>query len=338
MLLRELGWNRYFSQQFKKYKEQNYLPARIISEQKKSYLLFCQKGQLKASARGIFWHDHNEFREKPVVGDWVAVELLSDKNSATIKTILTRKNQISRKSAGTRKKLIAKDAIEQIIAANIDLVFIVVGLDRDYNLRRIERYLTLAQKSGAKAVVILNKSDLCKDAGKKVNEVQKIAPNIPVLSMIALKKSDMKKIDPFIKVGKTAVLIGSSGVGKSTIINQMLGFSRQKITGINPQIGKGKHTTSRRELIILPNKGLIIDNPGMREIQLWAEKDDLVDVFSDIENYAVDCRFRNCFHENEPGCAVKQALEQGKIDRERFNNYQKLKKELMLLSRKKKGY
>jgi ribosome biogenesis GTPase len=328
MDLKSIGWNKYFSDHFKKYKNEKLYPARIISEQKKSYILFSKEGELKSSARGILWHQNGIKTNTPIVGDWVAIRPLSEKKTANIIHILPRKSSFSRKSSGGRKRYSGGKNTEQVIVANIDFGIITIGLDRDYSLRRIERYLALVQGSGASPLIILNKADICKDSQKRKKEVRRIAAGIPVITMIALQEDSVETLYTYIKKGKTAALLGSSGVGKSTIINQLLGYQRQKVKEISGYAKKGQHTTSRRELIILPNGGLMIDNPGMREVQLWADEGDLSDIFSDIEELAQNCRFRDCQHSAEPGCAVKVSIDNGVIDKNRLNNYKKMKSEI----------
>ena len=336
MNLKNIGWNNFFSDNFKKYKSEGLIPARIISEQKKSYILFSKEGELKSSARGILWHKKGSNSETPVVGDWVAVQPLSEINTANIIHILPRISNFSRKASGGRKRYSGGETIEQVIVANIDIGMITIGLDRDYSLRRIERYLALVQRSGAAPLIILNKMDLCKDYRKRKKEVNQIAKGIPIITMIALKKGEVEILYKYLKKGKTAALFGSSGVGKSTIINQLLGYERQKVKEISVSVGKGQHTTSQREIIILPNGGLMIDNPGMRELQLWADEDDLFDIFTDVESLARNCRFRNCQHNTEPGCAVLASVEKGMIDKNRLANYKKMKSEITNLAEKQK--
>jgi ribosome biogenesis GTPase len=332
MNLQSIGWNNYFREHFKKYKSTGLIPARVISEQKKSYILLSSKGELTASARGILWHQKKSNPETPVVGDWVSVEVQQEKNSATICHILPRKSRFSRKAAGGRKRTSGGKPIEQIIVANVDLGIITIGLDRDFSLRRIERYLALVQGSGSKPLIVLNKTDLCKEQRKRKKETMDVAHDVPVITMNALKKRQVGVLNKYIKKGKTAALLGSSGVGKSTIINQLLGYERQKVSELSESVGKGQHTTSKRELIILPNGGLVVDNPGMREVQLWAVEDELQSIFNDIEQLAQNCRFRNCQHQVEPGCAVKFSIEKGEIKKDRLDNYHKMKKELTKLT------
>jgi ribosome biogenesis GTPase len=336
MELKEIGWSAFFDQAFSKFEKDGLVPARVISELKKKYILCGESGMFEAGARGILWHLKSTTGETPVVGDWVAVDLIPENNSASIKAILPRKSSFSRKASGGRKKTSGGRLEEQVIAANIDIALIVSGLDRDYNLRRIERYIALTRKSNTNPLIILNKADLCQDARKIRKEVATIYPDIPVITMIALKRRQVEVLNKYIKVGQTAALLGSSGVGKSTIINQLVGYDRQKVTEVSESAGKGQHTTSRRELIITSQGKLIMDNPGMREIQLWAEENDLFEAFEDIETVALDCRFNNCRHENEPGCAVRLALSENKLDEARVSNYIKMRIELEHLAEKQK--
>jgi ribosome biogenesis GTPase len=332
MNLQTLGWNKYFRDHFEQYKAEGLLPARVVSEQKKTYILLSAKGELKASARGILWHHKGSKPDTPVVGDWVSVKLQLEKNSATISNILPRKSSFSRKAAGGRKRYSGGKAIEQVIAANVDIGIITIGLNRDFSLRRIERYMALVQGSGAKPLIVLNKTDLCTEYRKRKKEACEIADDVPVITMTAIKKRQVGVLNEYINKGRTAALLGSSGVGKSTIINQLLGYERQKVKELSISAGKGQHTTSTRELIILPKGGIMIDNPGMREVQLWADEDDLQSIFTDIETLAQKCRFRNCQHDTEPGCAVKISLEKGEIDKDRLRNYHKMKLELTKLT------
>jgi ribosome biogenesis GTPase len=336
MDLQSIGWTKFFSDNFKKFKSEGQIPARIICEQKKSYILYCEEGELKSGARGILWHQKESKIITPVVGDWVVAQPLTEKKSANIVHILPRKSSFSRKASGGRKRYSGGKNVEQVIVANIDIGIITIGLDRDFSLRRIERYLALTQGSGAKPLIILNKSDLCEDVETRKKEVSHIAKDIPVITMIALKKENVETLYNYIKKGETAALLGSSGVGKSTIINGLLGYQRQKVKEVSASAGKGQHTTSQRKLIVLPNGGLMIDNPGMREIQLWADENDIDEIFNDIESLAQNCRFRNCQHDAEPGCAVKESLETGVIDKNRLNNYKKMKMEVTNLAERQK--
>jgi len=227
-------------------------------------------------------------------------------------------------------------AEEQVIAANVDVAVIVIGMDRDFNLRRIERYLALVQGSGANPVIVLNKTDLCPDLDSRLKEMTSVVHDVPVIPMMALDTTQAESIYHYIGTGTTIAMLGSSGVGKSTIINQLLGYGRQEVKEISDRMGKGQHTTSRRELILLPRGGLIMDNPGMREVQPWTDEDTLTASFPDIEALAMKCRFTNCQHETEPHCAVKSAVENEALDRSRLENYRRMRGETQDLSQQRK--
>jgi ribosome biogenesis GTPase len=223
---------------------------------------------------------------------------------------------------------------EHVIVANVDTVFLVSGLGRELNLRRLERYLTLAWKSGARPVVVLNKTDLSSEVAERTAEVEAVASGVPVHPVCAHKPASLSALGEYLGPGRTVALLGSSGVGKSTLINALLGCQRQFVREIRRTDGRGRHATAFRELVILPGGGMIIDNPGMREIQLWGEERDLGGAFADVEELASRCRFRRCSHESEPGCAVKEALAEGELDPGRYRSYLKLKRELEHLAQK----
>jgi ribosome biogenesis GTPase / thiamine phosphate phosphatase len=242
-----------------------------------------------------------------------------------IGAVLPRKSVFSRKAAGVATE-------EQPVAANIDVIFIITGLDLNFNARRIERYLSLAWESGAAPVVLLNKSDLCADAEGKKQEVEAIASGVDVCLLSAFNKAEVDKLYRYITPGKTIAFLGSSGVGKSTIINSLLGGDLLKTGEVSELGSRGRHTTTFRELIILPNGGMVIDTPGMRELQVWGEREGLDHAFEDIAELSKGCRFKDCSHEAEPGCAVREAIDGGALDQKRFANFVKLKKEFAYLS------
>lgn len=325
MDLATLGWEPHFEQHFRGHKDAGLIPARIAQEHKLTYTVFCAIGELNARVSGRFQHEASGLFDFPSVGDWVAITPLVNERKATIHACLPRKSSFSRKVKGAATE-------EQIVAANIEILLIVSGLDHDFNIRRIERYLTLAWDSGVTPVVVLNKVDLCPDIHARVTEVEMIAFATRIHPISAIENRGLDQLQTYFRPGKTAALVGSSGVGKSTIINSLLGKERQITKDVRASDGRGRHATTMRELILLPTGGIIIDNPGMRELQLWADGDSLTSSFGDIEELAANCRFSDCSHSREPGCTVQAAIENGDLDPARFQSYLKLQKELRHLA------
>ncbi len=333
MDLYNLGWDENFSRHFKEYENFGFIPARVILEHKQIYRVFCAHGELTAEVSGKFLHQAVSRAYFPTVGDWVAVAVSSGNGRAIIHSLIPRKSSFSRKAvlAGGPKYGYGKTE-QQVLAANIDKAFLVSGLDGDYNLRRLERYLAITWDSGANPVVILNKADLCPDADAFVKEVESIAFGVPVLAISATEKDGVNRLYEYLENGKTVVFLGSSGVGKSTIINSLLRREILKVGEVRAYDRRGRHTTTHRELLLLPKGGVVIDTPGLRELQMWGDEEGLKRTFDDIEGLAAQCRFNDCKHNSEPGCAVRRALEDGSLDADRFGNYLKLQKELKHLS------
>jgi ribosome biogenesis GTPase len=277
--------------------------------------------EIEAYVSGRLRHNAYSSADLPAVGDWVAAKKAEDCSSAVIHEILPRKTRLSRNVAGDRTE-------EQVVAANVDTVFLVMGLDGDFNLRRMERLLATAWESGALPVVVLNKADVPEDADSLRREVESIAPGVPVLSLSAREDRGIDQLSPYLNRGETVVLIGSSGVGKSTLINRLLGRDAMRTAEVRESDDRGRHTTTHRQMFELPRGGLLIDNPGLREIQLWSTDDALGDTFGEIEALAERCKFGDCSHANEPGCAVLAAVDAGEIEEERLESYQKLQREL----------
>ncbi len=289
--------------------------------------LYTESGELTADISGNLRSRATATQDFPAVGDWVVIRSRVSEKRATIHAILPRKSKFSRKTAGARTE-------EQVVATNIDTTFLVSGLDGDFNPRRIERYLLLAWESGANPVILLNKADLCPAIDERVAEVAAVAPSVSIIPLSATNQQGLDALSSYLQPGQTVALLGSSGVGKSTIANKLKGETVQAIQAVRRGDDRGRHTTTHQELILLPNGSLIIDTPGIREIQIWSAGGGLQETFSDIEVLAERCRFRDCQHHHEPGCAVQQALERGSLDESRFLNYRKLQKELSYLTRR----
>jgi ribosome biogenesis GTPase len=325
MQLIDWGWNSHFEKQFESYRRECFAPVRIVRENRQNYLARGEVGELIAEVSGRFRHVAVGKGDFPAVGDWVAAEVLATEGKAVIQAVLPRRSAFLRKVPGPVTE-------EQVVAANIDTAFIVCGLDGNYNLRRIERYLALTWESGAVPVVVLNKSDICPEADERRNEVEAVAIGVPVCAISATHDQGLDSLREHLRPGRTAAFLGSSGVGKSTIINRLLGTDRFAVGAVRADDSHGRHTTTSRELVILPDGGLVIDTPGMRELQVWGDEDGLKQAFEDIEALAIDCRFRDCRHGSEPGCAVRAAVENGRLDAGRLRSFQKLQKELRYLA------
>lgn len=302
-------------------------PARVAVEHRGSYILFTEDGEVSAEITGRMRHDAILRTELPAVGDWVAIRRLPNEPKAIVEAVLPRRSSFSRDIAGLTTE-------EQVLAANIDVLFILAGLDGDLNLRRVERFLTLAWESGARPVVVLTKTDRCDDVAAAVNGVTDVAMGANVVAVCALDGSGIEGLEVHLVGDPTIALLGTSGVGKSTLINRLLG-EELMVTKKVRWDGKGRHTTSHRQLIPLPAGGAIIDTPGLRELRMWDADAGLDTSFTDIAELATDCRFADCSHEHEPGCAVLAAVEEGGLDMARLASYRKLARELAALERKK---
>jgi ribosome biogenesis GTPase / thiamine phosphate phosphatase len=325
MQLTDLGWNPFFESHFEQYRDQDFSAMRVLRENRGKYIACNDGGEFTCEVTGKYRFENEGKSQFPTVGDWVVTSIVPHEQKATIHAILPRKSVFSRKVAGEITE-------EQPIAANIDVIFIITGLDLNYNLRRIERYLSIGWESGATPVVLLNKADVCPETQQRKLEVENIAPGVDVYTLSAYSQSDLEQLRKYIAPGKTIAFLGSSGVGKSTIINELLGANRLKVNEVSGLNSLGRHTTTFRELIMLPHGGMVIDTPGMRELQVWGNEDGLELAFEDIKELSNNCRFKDCRHENEPGCAVQEAIGSGALDRKRFDNYLKLKKEFAYVS------
>lgn len=320
-----LGWDDGFAQHVCPYPAQ-YHAGRVAIEHRSHYIVYTAAGEQIAELAGQLRHRAIAPSDHPAVGDWVVLQGQESEPAALIHQVLPRRSTFSRKTAA------AKTA-EQLVATNVDTALLVSGLDHDFNLRRIERYLVLTWDSGASPVILLNKADRCDDLEDRVQQVQAIAPGVPILPLSAATGQGFESLAPYLQPGRTLILLGSSGVGKSTITNRLLGNDRQDTQTVRASDSRGRHTTTHRHLLILPSGALLIDTPGMRELQLWADEDSLAATFADIDDLAQQCRFRDCHHRQEPGCAVQKALQEGHLDQGRFRSYQKLQRELQHLAR-----
>ncbi len=319
-----LGWDSYFQMHFDSNLNGNNSPARVVGVHKNYFLIHQGNKETLVSTAGRL--NHKKEGHFPVIGDWV---LIDDK---VIYDVLPRKNALSRGAAGTRGKQGQQPNKEQIIAANLDAVFIVCGLDRDFNIRRIERYLTLVYNCGLNPVIVLTKADLHQDPERFVLDVEQVAFGVPVHLVSANESHGLIPLGTYLSEGQTVTMIGSSGAGKSTLVNRLYGKAVQMTRQISETVGKGKHTTTNRSLIIMPRGGMVIDNPGIREIGFWDDGGGLDVAFPEIENLAGRCRFNNCSHTHEPGCQVLHGVAAGEIGQDRLDSYQKMKRELAYLS------
>jgi ribosome biogenesis GTPase / thiamine phosphate phosphatase len=325
--LTSLGWNEHYKQLSASLHKDGLIPARVASEQKQIYRVLTEQGEFTAEITGKMRFQADGRKDYPAVGDWVMINPRMDEGKAIIHAILPRKTKFSRKIAG-------QVIDEQIVAANIDTIFIVNSLNNDFNISRIERYLILAWESGANPVLLLSKADLCTDIEHKIAQIENIAIGVPIHVISSLQNEGLDQLQPYLQEGQTAALLGSSGVGKSSIVNRLIGETVMNVQDIRTGDDRGRHTTTHRELIVLKQGGLIIDTPGMRELGLWDSEAGLLTAFDDIEEIAGQCKFDDCSHGTEPGCAVNEAIKAGTLDQRRYDSYVKLQRELDYLARK----
>ncbi|THD70283.1 ribosome small subunit-dependent GTPase A [Phenylobacterium sp.] len=321
-MLSTYGWSETLQHDFEPFAAQGLVPARILVQQRSLYRLVAETGELEGRISGRFAHEAAD-GGYPVTGDWVAVELKD--GIAVIAAVLPRSTAFTRMAAGTAKDI-------QVVAANVDVALLAASLNADLNLRRLERYLATAYESGAEPVILLTKADVCADPDPLIESVRGIASGVLVLAISVRTGQGLAELSARLAPGKTAVLLGSSGVGKSTLVNALAGVERMATKEVREDDARGRHTTTHRELILLPSGALILDTPGMRELALWDAEAGVAAAFAEttaeVELLAQDCRFRDCAHDKEPGCAVQAALADGRLDPERWRSFQKLHREL----------
>ena len=323
MNIASLGWGEALAETFQPHADAGLRPGRVAIQHRGAYVLLAEEGEVWANVSGRLRHAADSTADLPAVGDWVAYDFPPGSDRAGVQAILPRRSAFRRKQAG-------HETAEQVVAANVDVLFLLTSLNQDLNVRRIERYMTLAWESGADPVVVLTKADLCPDVAPALALVESVAFGVPVHVTSALTGAGFEAVRAHLEGGRTGAAVGSSGVGKSTLINGLCGEERLATSEIRDD-GRGRHTTSHRELIVLPGTGCVIDTPGMRELQLWDSAEGLERAFEDIEAVIAACKFSDCGHDTEPGCAVQSGLSDGSLDGERFESYQKLQRELHYL-------
>ena len=322
MNLEDLGWDAFFKEAFEPYAADNLIPARVSARHHGPCELFTELGPMGGLPAGKLSDE-----ELPAVGDWVAVRPVDGERKAVIEAVLPRRTSFSRKEANKR-------TVEQVVAANVDTVFVVTAFGFDLNPRRLERYLASAWDSGSTPVIVVNKSDVADDPVADLVEIEPVAIGVPVHPVSAVTGEGLDALDSYLEPGRTIALLGSSGVGKSTLVNRFAG--REVLATADTSAGgRGRHTTSHRELVPLPSGAVLLDTPGMRELQLWADEEVLDTTFSEISELAARCRFSDCAHGGEPGCEIRRALSDGTLSQERWDSYTKLQREIRALAIRK---
>jgi ribosome biogenesis GTPase len=320
-LINDYGWSEALQHAFAPHAARGLMPGRVIVQQRGLFHLASPRGELVAEPTGRFLHEAETY---PVAGDWVAAS--EHPGGALIHAVLPRATAFVRRAANTSHQA-------QVVAANVDVALLVASLNADFNLRRLERYLAAAWRSGARPVIVLTKSDLCLDLEAMVAEAEAAAFGEPVIAVSALTGEGLPALAAHLAPGQTAALLGSSGVGKSTLVNALCGEAAMATQAIREADARGRHTTTHRELIRLPGGALLLDTPGMRELGLWEAEEAVGALFEDVEQIAGACKYGDCSHRSEPGCAVRAALEAGELDSGRWASWKKLQKELAFQAR-----
>lgn len=328
MELRLLGWSAYFQRQWDASPVSGVVPARITAVHPPLYHAVGASGPVVAEVSGRLRHEASSPEALPAVGDWVLLRPPERGGHGVIVQVLERRTRFVRRAAGKRLEA-------QVIAANLDTVFIVTSANQDFNPRRIERYLTTVWDSGAIPVIVLSKADLCTSPAAFLEQLGDSAAAVEVLVVSVYQPEGMEALKARVRPGETIALVGSSGVGKSTLVNHLLGREVQVTQEAREDDDRGKHTTTHRELFVMPDGGLLIDTPGMRELQLWAGEESMQTVYDDILELAKDCRFRDCHHQGEPGCGIQKAIDAGQLDADRWKGYQKMQREIAFTARQK---
>lgn len=333
LLLTDLGWNDAFEAEFLPFYKKGWLPGRLIRDNKITYGALLDGGEeLEVVMSGDVYHRAKNDAALPAVGDWVAIDIGSEQDEPVIRERLSRQTCFSRKAPG-------KTSAEQVIAANADVVIVVTDADTDFNLRRMERYIALTARSGSKLVVLVNKSDLfpAQQNEEAAAAIRELSAEVEVHITTAVNAEGVEVIRTYLTKGITGTLVGSSGVGKSSLVNQLLGGEEWQITAeVNEVSGKGRHTTTARELMVLRGGGILIDNPGIREVHMWTDESTLREQFVDVEQLAMRCKFHDCKHGNDKGCAIREAVQGGQLDVGRFESFLKLDEEIAKLNERRK--
>ncbi|MDF2988044.1 MAG: ribosome small subunit-dependent GTPase [Eubacterium sp.] len=325
MNINEYGWNEFFLNEWNKKNAVGMLPGRIVADFGQQLRVVTEAGELLVN-RPV---QKGDSLMQLAVGDWAGVEVIPGAD-IFIRFVLPRKTKFSRAAAGIEVK-------EQVVAANADTVFLIQSLNKDFNMKRLERYMIAAWDSGAVPVIVLTKADCCEDVADKLSMVYGTAPGVEVYAISSVTRQGIDEIRKYLQPGRTVALLGSSGVGKSTLVNTLAGEELLKTQSIREDDSRGRHTTTHRELVLMPGGGMILDTPGMRTLSIWESETGMDIMFGDVEELVKHCRFHDCKHQNEPGCAVRAALESGKLEQKRWDSWLKLQKEIAHLEAKKEG-